>query len=108
MVEDRYMIADELASEVERLGGTVVGPCANLEAAAAAVSANELDLALLDVNLDGELVFPVAQILADHGVPLIFLTGYDREVVPGAWRSRPMLHKPVKAQDLKAEIKKSL
>jgi DNA-binding response OmpR family regulator len=64
-------------------------------AAAALLDREAIDVGLLDVNLGGEMVFPIARALADRGVPFIFLTGYDEESLPAAWRDRPLLEKPV-------------
>ena len=101
IVEDRYMIASELAKEVEELGGQVLGPVKDIGSAADIIAGGEVQLALLDVNLDGELVFPIAEALSDRDVPFIFLTGYDLDVLPGHWRDRPSLSKPVDPKSLR-------
>jgi DNA-binding response OmpR family regulator len=106
IVEDRYLIASEMAEEVERLGGRVVGPSRNLEGARAALAKDGADIALLDVSLDDEDVYPLASELAETGVPFIFLTGYDVDVLPVEWRGRPRIAKPVTGRALKEEILK--
>jgi DNA-binding response OmpR family regulator len=106
IVEDRYLIAAEMADEVGKLGGEVIGPARDIEGASQVVASEPLDLALLDVNLDGEPVFPVAQALSAKGVPFIFLTGYDRDVLPPEWRDRPRLAKPVNGRMLREELLK--
>jgi CheY-like chemotaxis protein len=100
IVEDRYFIASEIASEVRRLGGRVVGPSGSVARAAALLAGQRVDLGLLDVNLEGELVFPIAEALVERGIPFIFLTGYDEANLPEGWRDRPLLEKPVSARAL--------
>jgi DNA-binding response OmpR family regulator len=108
IVEDRYLIACELADELSRLGFEVLGPAPTVAQACELLGGETVDAALLDVNLDGELVFPVAALLEERGVPFIFLTGYDREVLPPPWRGRPSLAKPIETRALKAELEKAL
>ena len=106
VVEDRYLIANELAQEVQALGGQVVGPCPSVAQAKALIANQQIDIALLDVNLDGEFVYPVAQALESKGVPMIFLTGYDEAVLPAEWGGRPRLLKPVARGALREEFAK--
>jgi len=95
IVEDRYLIATEVADTVADLGGEVLGPVSSVQAAAELLRQTRADLALLDVNLDGEMVFPLAEELERGGTPIVFLTGYNEETLPAAWRGRPRLVKPV-------------
>jgi DNA-binding response OmpR family regulator len=104
IVEDRYLIASELAHEVDRLGGSVLGPAKDLASAADIVAREDVQIALLDVNVDGEMIFPLAEALADRGVPFIFITGYDREGLPAAWQERPQLRKPVDHRRLSEQL----
>lgn len=78
IVEDEYDLADELRIELRNVGATVIGPIGHLAGAIALVQSEpRIDVAVLDVNLRGEAVFPVADLLADRGVPIVFATGYD-------------------------------
>jgi len=104
IVEDRYLIATELAEEVARLGAEVIGPARDVAAALALVADQPPSLALLDVNLDGELVFPLAENLAARHARFIFLTGYDDDVLPAAWRDAPRLQKPIDPKALRREF----
>jgi len=104
IVEDRYLIACEMADEVAKLGGEVVGPASDLDGAAELLADAPVDLALLDVNLEGEMVFPLAERLAGDGVPFLFLTGYDQDLLPDPWRDRPRLVKPVDGRILRQEL----
>lgn len=92
VVEDEYMIAVDLARALEDLGATVIGPAASVADALALVAGESaLDLAILDVNLGVEKVFPVAHDLRARGVPFIFATGYDQWLVPSAYADAPSL-----------------
>jgi DNA-binding response OmpR family regulator len=102
VVEDEYMLADALADGLAALGVQVVGPVGGLEEALALAAANELDGAILDVNLGGEMVFPLADALAAKGVPYVFATGYAQESIPESYRGAPILSKPVDVQALKS------
>jgi DNA-binding response OmpR family regulator len=108
IVEDRYLIADEIARQVAGLSAEVVGPVATVSEAEKLARSEILDAALLDVDLDGEAVFPVADALNARGVPMIFLTGYDGWVLPAQWRGRPHLRKPTNPRELRSELAKVL
>jgi DNA-binding LytR/AlgR family response regulator len=100
VVEDLYLIANEIEADVRRLGGTVVGPARNLSAARRIMSSQSVDLAVLDVNLEGDMVFPLARDLVEAGKPFLFLTGYGDWAMPAEWRDLPRLCKPVRGEDL--------
>jgi DNA-binding response OmpR family regulator len=106
IVEDRYLIASEMAEQIGGLGAKVLGPSRDVASAAEIVLREALDMALLDVGLDHEVVFPLAQTLAERGVPFIFLTGYDADVLPAPWRGRPTLAKPISRSRLREELLK--
>jgi DNA-binding response OmpR family regulator len=106
IVEDRYLIASEVAEQVGRLGGEVVGPSRDVASAAELVAEGPLDMAVLDISLEGEVVFPLAEALAARGVPFVFLTGYDVGRLPSPWRERPALAKPINPTQLRDELLK--
>lgn len=108
VVEDLYLIAAELSEQLRRMGAEVAGPAPDLAQGRALIEAGPLDAALLDVNLEGELVFPLAELLAAKRTPFIFLTGYDGDVLPPPWRDRPQLTKPVDMRDLRAGLIEAL
>ena len=97
VVEDEYLIAASLARELEGRGAEVVGPAGSVRDALALVEAagGRLDGAVLDINLRGERVYPVADALAALGVPFVFVTGYDARVIPDAYAGVPRCEKPV-------------
>jgi DNA-binding NtrC family response regulator len=102
IVEDEYMIADDLASALEEAGAEVVGPAGTVEDALELVQLNRgrLDGAVLDVNLRDERVYPVADVLASRGVPFVLATGYDVASMPVAYAQMPRCEKPVDKQKL--------
>src|SRR4051812_23340622 len=86
LIEDEYFIADDMARAFRARGAEVVGPAATLDAAMQLVSKGDpLDGAVLDINLRGEMVYPVADALRDRGVPFIFSTGYDDVTIPSRY-----------------------
>ena len=100
VVEDEALVAMMMVGFVEELGFTPCGPFASVNEAAAAVRNGRCDGALLDVNLGGELVYPVADLLSARGVPFVFVTGYNSELVDKRFTNIPILQKPVQIVDL--------
>jgi CheY-like chemotaxis protein len=102
VVEDEYMIAIDLVSFLEDLGADVIGPAGSVAEGLELVEhhGSRVDIALLDVNLRGELVFPVADALAAQGVPIIFTTGYDAMVLPAPYDHARRCDKPVNKHGL--------
>ncbi|MEH3048410.1 response regulator [Sphingomonas adhaesiva] len=95
IVEDEYFIASDLKRALGDQDAVVLGPVGSLDAGLAAVAAAEpIDLAVLDVNLDGAESYPIADRLAELGVPFMFVTGYDDWAMPRAYRDTPRLAKP--------------
>ena len=94
VVEDELLVATVLEATLEEGGYTVVGPVGRLNLALQAAREEDFDLALLDINLNGERVFPVAEILAKRGIPFAFLTGYDRDTLPPRHAAAAVLCKP--------------
>ena len=97
IVEDDYLIAADLAGSLEDLGVKVIGPAGSVEDALDLVESDggQLDGAVLDVNLRDQRVYPVAQALAERGIPFVFTTGYDAVAIPEAYASTPRCEKPV-------------
>jgi len=93
IVEDESLVAMLLETILEDMGCVPVGPASNIDDGMAMVAA-DLDAALLDVNVAGRQVFPVAQALKDLGVPFVFSTGYGEGGLPDEWRGQATLQKP--------------
>jgi DNA-binding response OmpR family regulator len=101
IVEDRYLIASDIEHEVKRFGATVAGVAPSVAKANEILDRAPVDIAVLDVTLDGEHIFPLAERLEGEGAPFVFLTGYDDSVLPEKWRDRPRLSKPVEPRALR-------
>ena len=96
VVEDEYMIADAMQRGLEDEGAIVLGPAPSVRKALRLIEAEPgIDVAVLDINLGGEKVFPVADALQARGVAFLFTTGYDAADVPEAWRHVLRLEKPI-------------
>lgn len=109
VVEDEYLVADELHMELERIGAIVIGPAAGLAEAVAIIEATpRIDGAVLDANLKGEMVFPAADRLLQRNVPVVFVSGYDALAVPERFRSAPRCDKPVGVRRIIETLKRAL
>lgn len=96
VVEDEYYTADDLRRELVGAGATVLGPAPSLERALDLIRSSErIDAAILDINLNGEMVFPAATLLHQRGVPIVFATGYDRTMIPPRFDDAIRCEKPV-------------
>lgn len=95
LVEDEYYLADDLRRVLEKEGAMIVGPFASVTSASVAARASELDCAVLDLNLQGELSFRLYEELAARGVPVVVISGYDRHSLPSQFAEITLLAKPV-------------
>lgn len=95
VVEDESLVAMLLETILEDMGCEPVGPAATVEdGLRLAADGGRVDAALLDVNVAGRQVFPVAEALRERGVPFVFSTGYGEGGLPDEWRGHPTLQKP--------------
>lgn len=106
IVEDEALVAMLLEDMLQDLGCEIVASCSNVTQAEEAASSLEIDVAILDMNLGGKPVLPVAEALAERNTPFIFATGYGEGGVPDAWRDRPTLQKPFSMMDVEAALLK--
>lgn len=104
VVEDEAITALMIAHIVEAVGCVVVGPVGSLHEARA-LAAGELDGAVLDVNLNGEAVFPVADLLAARQVPFVFVTAYSTQAFPAAHAQRRVIGKPFSPTELARAVR---
>jgi len=104
VVEDEAAISLLLEDMLLDFGCEVIGPAARLSAALDAVEREAVDLAILDVNVAGEPIYPVAETLARKGVPFVFSTGYGSAGIKDAYRDRPVLQKPFAKHDLQQKL----
>lgn len=100
LVEDEPLVALLLEDIIEGFGGSVAASASSLPRALERARAEEFDLAILDINLRGEMSYPAAELLSRHGVAVILVTGYARDTIPSSLRFAPVLQKPYSAQDI--------
>ena len=109
VVEDEFFVADDLVQALVRLGAEVLGPVPTRdEALSLLAAAGPIDLAVLDINLEDEAVYPVADLLSEQGVPFLFATGYSRALVPAQYQHVPRWEKPFDPQTLVQALPKLL
>jgi DNA-binding response OmpR family regulator len=104
VAEDEFLVYLALEEELRNNGFAVVGPFTNVADVHAAVLRESIDLALLDINLAGEMIFPVADELLARNVPIIFLSGYVSAAVPERYRHILRLDKPYDPTTLVASL----
>ena len=95
IVEDEALVAMALRETLVELGFSVLGPFNRISEAMVALRNNRIDAAVLDVNLGGEMIYPLADVLAADHVPFIFITGYGAEEIEPRYASVPILQKPI-------------
>src|SRR6185437_17132705 len=94
VVEDEYLIRMLLEDMLDELGYSVAAAVGTIAEARQLASSGDFNAAILDVNLDGQEIYPVADILAKRGLPFVFVTGYGERSLPEPYRGRPALQKP--------------
>jgi len=108
VVEDESIVYYLFEDSLKQLGCASVWRARNVETARALLEQRQPDAAILDVNLNGELAYPVAIQLDELGIPIVFATGYDRRGMPPFWADRPLLEKPFTADALAIALDKAL
>jgi CheY-like chemotaxis protein len=108
VVEDEVAISLLIEDMLLECGCTVIGPAGRLDAALALADAEPADIAILDVNLGGQPIYPVAEALARRGTPFVFSTGYGASGIEEPFRGRPVLQKPFVQADLMRQLKATL
>jgi len=108
VVEDEAPIALQLEDMLTELGATVVGPASRVRQALQLLQEQRVDTAVLDLNIAGELVYPVAEALETKGLPYIFATGYGVSGLAEPYRSRVVLQKPFSRRELLRAIREVL
>ena len=106
IVEDEFFAAHLLEEDLRAAGFVTLGPFTTLGRAIEAARSEDFDLAILDVNLNGEMVYPLADELVARGMPFVFLSGYSLRDLPERFRTLPKVSKPYSAPVLMAEIQR--
>jgi CheY-like chemotaxis protein len=107
LVEDEFIVAAMAEDMLAELGATVVGPANTIAAALRLVETNPIDAAVLDVNMDGERIDPVAEALSARSIPIVFATGYGDDTL-GRARESPVLDKPYTQEQLADALARAL
>ncbi len=100
VVEDEMMVSMLIEDMLTDLGCAVVGPASRLDEAMELARAGGIDCAVLDVNLGGQPIYPLADYLREQGLPFAFSTGYGDAGLREADRGSPVLQKPFRETDL--------
>jgi PAS domain S-box-containing protein len=108
LAEDEGLVGMMMRDMLNGLGYTVVGPFYSLAQARAGVDTEKYDCAILDLNLRGDMVYPIADVLEQRGTPVIFLTGYGTETLEGRYAHIPLMQKPVVREVLENVIRSQL
>jgi CheY-like chemotaxis protein len=106
VVEDEMLIGMLLEDMLADMGHDVVAVVPRVNEALAAVQHEAFDVAILDVHLNGQSAFPVAEALIERGIPFVFATGYGERGLPEKYRGRPILQKPFAKDDLERILKR--
>ena len=104
VVEDELMIRMLLQDMLTDLGYALAGEAGHIEEALTLAKQSDFDVAILDVNLNGEPISPVVEVLVERGLPFVFATGYGQHGVPELYRTSPTLQKPFQADALAEAI----
>lgn len=105
LVEDEAIVGMMMRDILLEHSLFVVGPCCSLRDAMSSVAAAEFDCAILDLNLGGEAVYPVARKLIERGIPFLFVTGYGRESIDSNFQDVPILQKPIVREGLERHLR---
>jgi CheY-like chemotaxis protein len=101
VVEDEYLIRMLLEDMLVDLGYDIAAAVGTIAEASEFAANSDFNVAILDVNVDGNEIYPVADILTKRGLPFVFVTGYGEVCLPAPYRGRPALQKPFQAEQLK-------
>jgi CheY-like chemotaxis protein len=104
VVEDEYLIRMLLEDMLDELGYEVAAAVGTISEAGQIAANGDFNAAILDVNLDGQEIYPVADILTKRGLPFVFVTGYGERSLPEPYRGRPALQKPFQSEQLKTAL----
>ena len=108
LVEDEVMIRMMVADMLEELGYSIAAEAGEVSDALRLAQSVEFDLAILDVNVNGKVISPVADVIAARNRPFIFATGYGSSGLPAEYRDRPALQKPFQLETLAQVINSAL
>ena len=104
VVEDEYYLADDLSRALLQAGAEVIGPVGTLAEATQIVADGRFDCAIVDMNLRGDLAYPIAEQLKSARIPFIVATGYNQTSLPEFLQDVPRVEKPFAPHDVVREL----
>jgi DNA-binding response OmpR family regulator len=108
LVEDEVMIRMMVADMLDELGYSIAAEAGEINEAIRLAQSAEFDIAILDVNVNGKVISPVASVIEARNRPFIFATGYGAQGLPEEYRDRPALQKPFQMETLAKMITSTL
>jgi chemotaxis family two-component system sensor kinase Cph1 len=106
VVEDALLVVMGIEESLRSSGWRMVGPAGRLATALDLARQEDFDAALLDINIEGGMVFAVADVLTARGIPFVFATGYEADaIIPDRFRDRPVLSKPYSMEELQTVLR---
>jgi DNA-binding NtrC family response regulator len=108
LVEDEAMIRMMVADMLEDLGYRVAAEAGDIAEATRLARTSIFDIAILDVNVNGKVISPVAEVIHARNIPFVFATGYGAQGLPEEYRDRPTLQKPFQMDTLKGVLERTL
>ena len=104
LVEDEVMIRMMVADMLEELGYRIAAEAGDIDEAVRLVQVTDFDIAILDVNVNGKIITPVAEAVMLRDLPFVFATGYGAQGLPEKFRDRPTIQKPFQIETLARTI----
>ena len=108
LVEDEMLVAMIIEDMLAEMGCSVIGPAARVAEALILIDRETFDIAVLDVNVAGDVVTPVAEVLEQRGVPFVFSTGYRARELPERFQKHTLVQKPYRDADLRRALGEAL
>lgn len=108
VVEDESLIAMLLEDLLDEFECEIVGSALTLRQAMEQAATVPAEVAILDINLGGDPIFPVAELLTSRNIPIIFASGYGAAALPDEWRGHPSLPKPFSADQVEAALRQAI
>jgi two-component SAPR family response regulator len=108
IVEDEMLVALDLQETIRSLGYDVIGPYGRLAEAIEGARTQPVDFAILDLNLNGEMTYDLAEQLEKRGIPIVFTTGYEADMITSRFQNCRVLNKPVVKDTLESLLKEHL